>query len=224
MLVSDFLTKVSYCLRGLDDDPPTVGTDEATYWIDTYNRKKDELYEDVTKNWSTAYSVESLGTVTVDATPSFNLPAEFLAPSGRAYILKLDGQKTYLDFIKPNEAEETTGIYIAGQNPQVLYYTEEVKTGQDIVGGTLYLPGYFLPDDVTDDPDVINVPDPNWAVNAVAAEIAFADITYEDKGATLSEKANALYLNMVKKNRRGTYGNPRTTLTKVKRIRGTGVK
>lgn len=223
MTLGELIVKVNYALRSLDDDPPTEGTEEYTYWLSLYNSKKNELYEDVTKNWASAYSVESLGLVTVDSTPSFNLGAEFLAAANQAYILKLDGNKTYIPLIKPNEAETKSGMYIAGYNPQVAYLTGAVTADQDIVGGTLYLPGYFLPADLTTETDDINVPDPNWAVAAVAAEVAFADLSYEDRSEALNSKANMLYNLMVKKNRRGTYGEPRITPTRVHRIRGTEV-
>jgi len=221
--VADFLVKVSYTLRGIDDDAPTIGTEEADYWLSVYNTKKNEFYADVTKNWASAYAVENLGVVSVSATPSFELSAEFLAAANQAYILKLDGNKTYLDFIQPDEAETKSGIYIAGVNPQTLYFTSPVETGQDIVGGAVYLPGYFVPADVTDENEDINIPDPNWAVASVAAELAFADITYEDRAEALNAKANMLYNLMVKANRRGTYGNPRVTPTRVRRIRNTEV-
>lgn len=223
MTVAEFLVKVSYTLRGIDDDAPIFGGEESDYWLSVYNTKKNELYADVTKNWASAYSLESVGPIVASPAPKFDLDAQFLAPANRAYVLKLDGYKTYFDFIKPNEAEDKDGIYIAGVNPQTVYFANPIIAGQDIIGGTLYIPGYFVPEDVTQETDDINIPDPNWAVAAVAAELAFADITYEDKGPALNEKANSLYKNMVKLNRRGTYGNPRVAPTRVKRIRSTEV-
>jgi hypothetical protein len=224
VLVSAFLSKVNYALRGTDDDAPSFGSEEANYWVSLLNTKKDELYRDVTKNWSSAYDVRSLGTITASATPTYDIDttnSDFLAASDRVYVVKTDTRRVYFDIIHPEERETTNQhVFIAGNNPQTLYFANEIKASDSIVGGTLYLPGYYLPADVTDATDDVPLPDPNWGVTAVAAELAFADITYEDRAPTLNDKANYLYNLMVKNNRRGTYKNPRITPTVVKRIRG----
>ena len=54
MTLTDAITRLNYILRGTDDDAPTSGTDEYTYWLDTLNRKKNELYNDTTNTWRTA--------------------------------------------------------------------------------------------------------------------------------------------------------------------------
>jgi len=224
MTVAQFLDKVNYALRGIDDDAPAFGTDEANYWLSILNDKKDELYEDVTKNWSNVWSVASLGTVAASATPSYNLSATFLGSSDKAYIVKTDGTRTNYTIVKPNEQSTALReVYVAGDNPQKLYFTNEIEATEDIIGGTLYLPGYFLPTDLDAEDDVLPFPNPKWAVAAVAAEVAFGDITYEDKAETLNNKANFLYGLMVKKNRRGTHQNGRSTPYNVKRIRDTRV-
>ena len=87
------------------------------------------------------------------------------------------------------------------------------------MGGTLYVPGYYRPADLTQASDTLNVPDPYWAVMAVAAEVAASDVVYEDKEANLNAKANALYMQMGRDNRRGTYASPSVSPTNVKRIR-----
>ena len=93
----------------------------------------------------------------------------------------------------------------------MLYCTTEIKTGENIVGGTLYLPGYYLPDDLTTGADELLVPNPDWLVMATASEIAFNDIVYEDKSADINAKANALYQAMVANNRRAVFNQPITT-------------
>lgn len=216
------MEKTSYALRGLDDDAPVSGSDEYNYWLDILNRKKDELYYDVTKNWSTSYDVRSLGFITVSSAPTYDVDDGFLAPSDTAYVIKTDGTRTDYEFIKPNErSTRVRSVFLANQNPVNLYFSNPIVTGEDIIGGTLYLPGYYLPADLTVDADELPFPDPNWAVAAVASEIAFADITYEDRAEALNAKANMLYSLMVKRNRRGTFKNPRTTPTVVRPIRDT---
>jgi hypothetical protein len=55
MTLSEAITRINYALRGTDDDPPTSG-DEFDYWVSLLNRKKDELYEDTSRQWSFIYS------------------------------------------------------------------------------------------------------------------------------------------------------------------------
>ena len=275
MTLAQFLTKVKYALRGTDADVPTLGDDDADQWVDTLNRKKDELYEDVTKQWSTAYkasspnetgTVATTGTTTLTGTNTFftdydvgdqitvsgetvrtinaitsntvltvsvafsntataktftramiidsadltyNLHRSFLSPSDRLFILHTSGAKSYLDVVKPQERDYTNRqVHISGQNPQVLTFTESIVSTESIVGGTLFIPGFYMPDDVAAATDILPLPDPNWGVMSVAAEIAFNDIVYENKEESLNIKANNLYDQMIAKNRRGTYANP----------------
>lgn len=223
MVATDFILAVNDALRGTDDDAPTAGSDEWQYWMRTYNRVKSGLYEDITKRWSNTYSVASLGTVAAAAAPSYNLGVTYLAPANLAYVVTSEGHKVEYEIIEPQERDITSSarkLFIAGANPQVAYFTTEITATENIVDGTLYLPGFFMPADLAlDDGDaVINLPDPYWGVMAVAAEIAFSDITYEDKAADLNAKATALYMQMVAKNRGGSYGNPRKVPTGVRRI------
>lgn len=234
MTLATFLVRTSYALRGTDEDAPTFGQDEANYWLDTLNRKKDELYEDVTKNWRNTYEVRSLGAITASATPSYNLPADFLALSGDenssngvgggVYVIKTNGSRVDIDVINAEErSPNVRSAFIAGFNPQKLYITNPITSAEDIVGGTLYAPGYYMPADVVLQADVLPFLDPNWAVMAVAAEVAFNDITYEDKSVDLNSKANSLFEQMVKKNRGQLHNSPRRIKTNVKRIRDTRV-
>ena len=52
-----------------------------------------------------------------------------------------------------------------------------------MVGGVILPAAYYRPDDIdsTDADADIPVDDPNWLVMATAAQVAFNDITYEDK-------------------------------------------
>lgn len=226
MLVSAFVARVNYILRGTEDDAPNEGSDEWSYWVDTLNRKKDELYYDVAKSWSSAYAETAVGTtVSVSSAPSYNLSATFLAPSNGIYIIDTNGVRHDIELVQPFEKSiYTRQAYIAGMNPQVLRLSTAVVTGEDIVGGTIYVPGYYLPADVDQDSDTVPLPDPNWGAMAVAAEIAFNDITYEDKAPDIQGKANALFSQMVARNRRGTYAKPRKSAYNVRRIPGTDVR
>lgn len=223
MTTTEFVTYVNDALRGVDDVVPVVGSDEWSYWIRTLNRKKNELFSDPTKTFSESYAVANLGTIAAAASPSYSLVLTWLAPANEAYVINAEGHRTDLTIIKPEEQDpRNQQVFIAGQNPEVLYFTKEIEADDPLVGGTLYLPGYFIPADVVTNSTTATVPlpDPFWGVMAVAAEIAFGDVTYEDKSTDLNSKANALYNQMVKKSRRSTYNNPRKTPTNVPRIRG----
>jgi hypothetical protein len=230
MKVSKFLERVNYALRGTDDDVPTPSDDDGKYWIETYNRKKDEMYGEVTKNWASAFEVKEVGEITVDNNLSFELTGDdlgnFIAEADQAYVIDTNGQYHYFDFVKVNEVDRRyQNLYVAGANPQKLYFTRPVTADDAIVGGTLYLPGYWMPEDLDAEAEgiedaIIVVDDPEWAVMAVAAQIAFNDITYEEKFDDLDGQAGVLWKIMVKKNRRRNRGNPETSAYKVKRIRG----
>lgn len=224
MTVAEFLVATNYALRGIEDDAPTFGDDEATYWVATLNRKKNELYNNSKVLWDATWSVESLGAITASATPTYNCDADLIAASDQAYAVDTNSKLVYFDFIRPKE-RPTNGrkVYLAGMNPRVLYFTNAITADEDIVGGTLHLPGYYMPADVDASSDVVPLPDPYWGVMAVAAEIAFGDITYEDRAEGLNTKANNLFSQMVRNNRRSPYDTPSKSPTNVYRIRGTEV-
>lgn len=227
MLLSTALTKISYALRALDDDAPSVGTDEGDYWISVLNSKKDELYRDQKQNWSTNFTVLNVGTISASASLSFDLPDEFIGVAGDnyddingsdAYVLK-NGQRTNLKIIKPSRRTDAQALYISSFNPQTITFTQEITASDPLVGGTLYLPAYVVPDDVTSENDVLPVPDPDWLVTATAAELAFSDIIYEDKAEALNAKANNLYRMMVANNRRLSQGGVNRMTYQVPKIR-----
>ena len=235
MNVQTFLKRVNYALRGTDDDVPTATDDDGKYWIETFNRKKDEMYDDTTKNWRSAFDDDTDGkakitggTIAAAARPSFNLPESFLAPAESAIVVDTDGQYHYFDVVEPAEADRRVqSVYISGQNPQKLKFSAEIEADSVLVGGTLYLPGYYRPDDLDpEDPAfdeetaIIPVDDANWGVMATAAQVAFNDITYEEKFDDLEGQAGILWKNMVKANRKRGRKNPKTTPYAVKRIRG----
>lgn len=228
MTVTEFLTHVNYALRGTDEDAPNIGTEEANYWLYTLNRKKNELYENTKVLWNETWEVKSLGAISATATPSFDCDTSLIAPSDTLYAVDSNSLKVYFDIIKPRQRPRTgRAFYIAGMNPSTVYCTNEITSGEDLVGGTMYLPGYYMPADinVSTETGTTTIPflDPYYAVMAVASEIAFNDITFEDKATDLAGKAQVLYMQMVRKNRRNTYGNSQKLPRDVRRIRSTEV-
>jgi hypothetical protein len=224
MTLTEFLSAVSYSLRGIDDDAPAVGSEEGNFWVATLNRKKNELYNNARVLFDETWEARPLGTVTAGATPEFDADSALIAPSDEVYIVDSNSNKVYYDIVRPRQRSTTERqFYLAGVNPKILYCSNEITATEDIVGGTLYLPGYYMPDDISGASEELPLPDPYWGVAAVAAEIAGTDITYEDREANLTTKANALYMQMVRNNRRGTYGNPKKSPTSVYRVKSTEV-
>lgn len=287
--LSEVISRTAYALRGTDETAPASASAEWNYWVSVANRKKDELYGDVGKQWSCIYkatqpnepgTVATTGTTTLTGTSTYfqdyrvgdqitvdgetvrtiatitsdtvltvtvafsntassktftrttvvatsvltyNVHRGLLGLSDRPYVLTTAGEKIYLDLIHPQERDYVSQqVHLSGVNPEVLTFTEDIESTDQMVGGSLILPGYYLPANMTANTDEVPVPDANWLAMAVASEVAFADIVYEDRAVTLNNKANALWKAMVAKNNRGTYGQPRTTAYNVKsRVRDT---
>jgi hypothetical protein len=152
---------------------------------------------------------------------AYNLNTRFLRPSDDVYVTSTPSQRFDFHLLKPQLRDFVANpVYISGLNPQTLTFVDDILTGNQIIGGTITVGGYFLPKDMTAYADTVAIPDPNWLAMATAAEIAFNDVSYEDKFSDLNSKANSLYMAMKAANRRGTITNPRFIPTRVSRIRG----
>jgi hypothetical protein len=143
-----------------------------------------------------------------------------LVPSDQIEVTKTNGQIGYYDVIKPQTRDiYTQQVHVTGINPRLLTFTNTIASTDPIVGGTIAVPGYYLPNDLTASTDLLPFVDPEWAVVAVAAELAFNDIVYEDKAADLTEKANYLYRQVAMANRSGTYRDSRNIPINTYRIK-----
>lgn len=217
------ISEINYALRGIDDDAPLEGTDEWNYWVSVLNRVKRTLFRDVKQNWEESFDVRNVGTVTASASLTINLPSDFIGVSGDGegvgvYVTN-NGQRFDLDLVKPQQSSSRERqVFISGKNPKVLNFTFAVSADDQLVGGTVFVGGYYMPADVADASDTLPFPDDDWGVMATAAEIAFNDIVYETKSPDLNAKANAMYLDMVSRNQRGFTGQPRKAVYNVKRI------
>lgn len=152
---------------------------------------------------------------------SYSLHRNLINPSDKTYIQISTTNIPEFVIGKPQERDRyLSEVYISGKNPKTItfYDTIDATNNSSWIGGTLKVPGYYTTDAVTGDDDEILVDDPFWLVYAVASELAFNDLTYEDKAPDLNAKANNLYQGMVNDNRRGTNNNPRVARTNVYRI------
>lgn len=149
---------------------------------------------------------------------TYSVHRNLLSPSDRVEVVE-GTNTTYFNLGKPQERERfSSEVYLAGRNPQTVTFYDTISSTSDIVGGTLKLPGYYVPADLTAATDTVPVDDPYWVVYAVASELAFNDLTYSDKTPDLVAKANNLWAGMCAANRRGTNNNPRIARTNVTRI------
>lgn len=145
---------------------------------------------------------------------TYNLHRQFLGASDDVYITTTAPEKTYYTVVQPQERKRNVrDVYISSENPQTITFTTEIESTEDIVGKVLTVPGYYGVPEMTAADELVPVPDPEWLALATAADISFSDIIYEDKAEGLNAMANNRYSMMVKKNRRGTSGNPRRLQT-----------
>lgn len=216
-----FLSQVNYALRGVDDDAPTIGTDDANYWLSILNRKKNEFYNNTKVLWDSSWDVVSPGTISVGDN-NISLDINFIAPSNEVYIETVDGSKVYINVVSPRRRGSSQCVYITGITQKTVNFNNPVTADSNLVGGTLYVPGYYIPKDInlSVGASKVPLPDPYWGVLAVASEIAFNDLSYEDKASDLNTKANNLYSQLVRSNRRNVYGLPKPIPVVTKRIRG----
>lgn len=218
MLVSTLFDRINSALRGLDDDTPTEGGSEATYWLDIINRKKDEWATDPFESWSSLFQINNItgiGSTITAGDQTYTLPTGLIRPSDEIKVTN-GTQEFYFQVIEPQLRNEyTDAVYLAGSN---LVFVDEIATGSQLIGGTISVPGFYMPADMTAFSGTVPVDDPNWLALAVAGEIAFSDVTYEDKHSDLMGMANNLYTRMKANNRKGTIVSPRSAQTKVQRI------
>lgn len=177
----------------------------------------------VTVAFSNTASAKTFTHQTIIATgvQSYSVHRSFLTPATSSFG-SLTAQDIRYRISRPQENDRfTLNTYLSGRGPQILTFQDNILSGDQIVGGTLKMPGFYIPDDMAAATDIVPVDDPYWLVYATASELAFNDLTYSDKAPDLNAKANNLYSQMAQNNRRGTSGYPRTARTNVDRIRDT---
>jgi hypothetical protein len=222
MILSTFFDQVNSSYRGTDDDAPAAGTPDYDVWLLTTNRKIHEYATDSNHLWQCLFDPDrTIAPVISAGLQTYNLSTDFFAPSDVIIVTTTGGQDIEYTVVAPEDRGTVfRSVYVSSDNPQTLTFYDDIVTGSEIIGGTIKVPGYYIPADLTTATDVIPVSNPYWLVYAVAAELAFNELTYESKTADLEGKANNLWNVMVAKNRRGTAGNPRKVRYQVTRIPG----
>lgn len=81
-----------------------------------------------------------------------------------------------------------------------LVFSKAFTTDSAESGGTIYVPAYTLPAQLTTDSDVIAVDDPNWLVTICAAEYVRNNLVRQNQYPNLLTEANELMKKMVENN------------------------
>jgi hypothetical protein len=231
MTLTGFITDVNYALRGVDDVAPTLGDDDWIHWGTVANRLRRNMYNDTKRSWASAFNTAQFTAAVTAGNPTYSLAGTqngidlttFMKPGKQVYIVYANSNREYIDIVRPGLADNMKRqVFISGQNPQVLQFSWTLASDDPAVGGTLYLPGYFRPADMdlTQGTTVVVVDDPDWLVMATAAQVAFNDITYDDKFADLNGQANVLYAQMAHRNKSIIAAERQPTPVNVYRIRG----
>jgi len=206
------INNINDAYRG-EEDVPAVGTTEYDYWLRVINRKQREWAKDVKQKWSSLFEIRTLSPVVTSGQQAYNLPTDFIKPSDQVWVNFNTTQRIYFTLKNPQFRERYHNAYISVRNPKTLTFVDIVDTNTNILGKSISMPGYFMPAELVAKTDVVAVDDPDWLVYAAASELAFNDITYEDKYIDLNTKANSLYVQMVQANRTTTPSTPRTVPT-----------
>lgn len=222
MILSEALLQINASFRGSDDDVPTAATPDYTLWLLTINRKIREWARDPKNKWKSLYDIQALTPVVGIGVQTYNLPNSFLRPSDKVIVTTTSGKDITYRVVEPQERYRYyNAVFVSNSNPQTLTFYNDIIANDQIVGGTIRVPGYFIPADLVSLTDIVPVDDPDWLVYGTASELAFNDLTYESKYVDLNSKANNLYSMMAHGNRSGTNNNPRVAQTRVPRIMGT---
>lgn len=196
MLASDFLNEVYVKYRGkIASRTPAWGSDKAIVAIGIANSKKNEWATDPRNKWDSLFDIVSMGTIST-GTSTYDLDDSFFMASDYAKVVLTNGEYVEYPIVKPQQRNLSSGqsLYIHGSDPRKITFTQTIDDSLD--GGTLYIPGYYIPADMTLSTSVVPVDNPQWLVYVTAAELARNDPAKDDQYPTLLGTANDLYVKM----------------------------
>lgn len=173
---------------------PVWGSDKANIVLSIANRKQREWATDPRNKWNSLFENRSAGTIST-STLTYDLDEDFNLPSDFARIIRTDDSITDYPIVKAQQRNEfAQALYISGRDPKTISFAQAIDTA--LASGTLYVPGYFIPDPIVNATDVIAVDDPNWLVYIVASELARNDPAKDADFSTLVGMANDIYTKM----------------------------
>ena len=138
-------------------------------------------------------------TIIASAVQAYSLNRKLIAPASEV-LVTTSTQDVPLQYTKP-QSKNDGDVYISGRNPRLVTFYNDIESTSQLVGGTLKIAGYYLPDELVNQTDLVSVDDANWLVYATAAELARNDPAKDDQFGNLVGMANDLYRKMIAANR-----------------------
>lgn len=200
MTLSALLTQIYLAYRGKGASRvPAFGTSKSDDMLAIANRKVAEWATDPNNTWASLFENRLIGTIVyIDNT--YDLPDDFYLPSDYAKIVDTEDAKHLYKIVKPQQRDSfSRTAYISGTHTnKIITFNEDLNVLLD--GGSLYVPGYYIPADMTLEADVVKVDYPEWLVYIVASELARNDPAKDDQYVNLVNQANDIYRKMVESN------------------------
>lgn len=133
MTLSECMSRINYALRGTDDDSPETTSDEYTYWLSLINRKKDELYQDTSRQWSFTYKATAPnepGTVATSATTTLTGTGTYFTDYNVGDQITVDGETVRtIATITSNTSLTVTVAFSNTASSKTFTRTTILKTG-----------------------------------------------------------------------------------------------
>jgi hypothetical protein len=134
-------------------------------------------------------------TIIDNLTLDYNLNRNFFQSSDYARIIKTDDSIVEYQIVKVQQRGLLDqSLYVHGSNPKKITFAQTIDTSLD--GATLYIPGYYIPNELSASTDTVPVDDPKWLVYITASELARNDASKDDQFPTLVAMANDIYRKM----------------------------
>lgn len=222
MTGSELLTQIYYAYRGKGASRVPAWSDEkAQTAIAIANRKKNEWATDANNRWASCFEVRDIADPISTSTFTYDLDTDFFAPSDYALVERTDGTLIEYPITIPQRRNTfNQSLYISGRNPKKVSFAQTIDAG--LAGGTLKIPGYYLPPDITSESDEVTIDSPEWLVYITASELARNDAAKDDQYVNLVNQANDLYRKMVDNNNGGAYLQTMTVTNNMPQVGGLG--
>lgn len=204
--VESFFKEVYTKYKGKQSKVPAFASDKWLSAVITLQAKLREFATDPYHEWDSLHQEVNGGTITVNNS-TYDLDDIIQRPSDKIIVTK-SGQITRIGFIKLVQRFQPEYMgpgyaYLHGNDPQQLTINANILTGDNLIGGTITIPAYILPDILSAAPGNVGVNDSilvdniDWLVHAVAGEIARNDPAKRAQYPNLQGLANNFWQNMV---------------------------
>lgn len=133
MLVSSLISRISYNVRGIDDEQPVISDDEGIYWLSVANAKVSELYEDITKQWRFSFKPTApveVGTVATTGTTTLTGTNTFFTDYSVGDIITVDGETERTIATITSDTSLTVTLAFSNTDSGLLFYRDIIiQTG-----------------------------------------------------------------------------------------------